>query len=60
MARTLYRAHASNLTAAFGLAVNGSRLLAQPGLAGDVAHCAQADLLDVVAELAPDGSAHVC
>jgi 2-phosphosulfolactate phosphatase len=59
MARELYRAHAADLTAALGLAVNGMRLLARPELAADVAWCARVDLLDVVAELTPDGSAKI-
>jgi 2-phosphosulfolactate phosphatase len=59
MACELYRAHASDLPAALALAVNGQRLLARPELAGDVACCARMDTLDIVAELAPDGSARI-
>lgn len=59
MAHALYRAHATDLTAALAAAENGARLLAQPLLAADVAYCAQLDALDIVAALDADGYVRV-
>jgi 2-phosphosulfolactate phosphatase len=51
MARSLYRAAASDLGGAFAQARNGKRLLSRAELREDVSYCAQLNLLEVVAEL---------
>ena len=59
MAHALYRAHATDVTAAMGAGLNGVRLLAKPDLAADVAFCARIDAIPIVAALDADGSARL-
>lgn len=55
IARELYDAHAHDLTGALARGVNGTRLLAQPELAGDVEASARIDTVAVVGVMHPDG-----
>jgi len=59
MARRLYRLEQADLPAALARSRNGRRLMGLPELRGDVAYCAQRDVLEIVAELGADGVVRV-
>ena len=55
-ARQMYGQAKADLTAFIGGSQNGRRLLGLPELAGDVAYCAQVDIVNLVAEMHSDGA----
>ena len=55
-ARQVYVQAKTDLTAAIGGSQNGRRLLGLPGISGDVAFCAQADVFNLVAVMQADGA----